>query len=168
MLFSVVALVAVVCLTLYWYLTQKNWSFAKNVVVVEPCYPLIGNGLLFVGKDDVRRFWNVKKMFDRKEDLLRFFLGPKMVIGTSDPKTAQQILTEPNCMEKPYFYDYFLIGQGVFTAKSDYFLMVLAVLYPFKYNLYLFRNSAHLARTTESAESHLQHENSGEFPFYFP
>lgn len=124
MLFSVVALVAVLCLTVYWYLAQKNWSFAKNVVVVDPCYPLIGNGHLFVGKSDVRRFWNMKKLFDRTEALFRFFLGPKMVFGTSDPKTAQQILTESNCMEKPYLYDYFLIGHGVFTAKSDYFLEV--------------------------------------------
>ncbi|XP_062535160.1 cytochrome P450 4c21-like [Armigeres subalbatus] len=118
MLFTILAIGAVLCLASVWSLVQKRSSFAKSISVAEPWYPLVGNGLLFVGKDDTVKFHNMKNMFDRSNKLFRFYLGPKMLFGTSDPDMAQQILTDPNCMDKPYLYDYFMLGQGVFGAKT--------------------------------------------------
>lgn len=119
MLFSVVALAVVCFLIASQWLLKRRRDFARNIPWVKPYIPLLGNGLLFIGKDDLQRFWNMKKMFDTDEKLFRFYLGPKTVFGTNDPGTAQQILTEPNCMDKPYVYDYFLADCGVFAAKSD-------------------------------------------------
>lgn len=122
MWFFTVALVSICVLMVIRWLQERRRDFAKHVPWVRPYLPVLGNGLLFIGKDDVQRFWNMQKMFDRKENLFRFYLGPKTVFGTNDPGTAQQILTDPNCMDKPYVYDYFLADCGVFAAKSMFVL----------------------------------------------
>ncbi|EAT42397.1 AAEL006058-PA [Aedes aegypti] len=119
MWFFTVALVSICVLMVIRWLQKRRRDFAKHVPWVRPYLPVLGNGLLFIGKDDVQRFWNMQKMFDRKENLFRFYLGPNTVFGTNDPGTAQQILTDPNCMDKPYVYDYFLADCGVFAAKTS-------------------------------------------------
>ncbi|XP_062554271.1 cytochrome P450 4c21-like [Armigeres subalbatus] len=114
---SVLLVVAFVIVAIRWFHKWRS-NFARHIPWVRPYWPLLGNGSLFIGKDDVQRFCNMQKMFDGKEKLFRFYLGPKTVFGTNDPSTAQQILSDPDCMDKPYVYDYFLADCGVFAAKT--------------------------------------------------
>ncbi|KXJ83299.1 hypothetical protein RP20_CCG007744 [Aedes albopictus] len=123
-------LVLVLIVVLWIQELRHRRDFAKHIPWVRPYCPVLGNGLLFIGKDDLQRFRNMQKMFEGDRDLFRFYLGPKMVFGTNDPGTAQQILSDPNCMDKPYVYDYFLAGDGVFAAKTSVWMSQRKALNP--------------------------------------
>ncbi|XP_058448667.1 uncharacterized protein LOC131428638 [Malaya genurostris] len=96
---------------------QKKYAFAKDIPCAETNYPLIGCGHLFIGKSNVKRFGNMTKLFNRKGKLFKFWLGPKMVLGTSDPNVLQQILTETVWLDKPFPYKFFEVNYGLFGAK---------------------------------------------------
>ncbi|XP_019558089.3 cytochrome P450 4c21-like [Aedes albopictus] len=117
MWFVVLAFGAILGLAAIWSIKQKR-SFPQNIPVVEPWYPLIGNGLLFLGKNDKEKFWNLIKIVAGKDGLFRLYLGSKVFFGTGDPDMAQKIMTNPNCIDKPYMYDYFHLEKGVLFAKT--------------------------------------------------
>ncbi|XP_001651778.2 probable cytochrome P450 313a4 [Aedes aegypti] len=117
MLFALLATGAILSLAVIWSIVQKN-RFAQNVPTIEPWYPVVGNGLLFFGKNDIKKFHKLRKAFDRKDALFRLYLGPRMLLCTSDPTVAQAIMTDANCMEKPYVYKFFNLNEGVFAAKT--------------------------------------------------
>ncbi|KXJ83300.1 hypothetical protein RP20_CCG007745 [Aedes albopictus] len=123
MWFVVLAFGAILGLAAIWSIKQKR-SFPQNIPVVEPWYPLIGNGLLFLGKNDKDKFQNLVKICAGKDGLFRLYLGPKVFFGTGDPDMAQKIMTNPNCIDKPYMYDYFHHEKGVLFAKSARYAMI--------------------------------------------
>ncbi|XP_055605420.1 probable cytochrome P450 313a1 [Uranotaenia lowii] len=49
--------------------------------------------------------------------LFTFWLGPIPAVCSSDPEMVQQILTHPDCMEKPFMYDFVKLDHGMFAAK---------------------------------------------------
>uniref|UniRef100_A0A1W7R8W6 Putative cytochrome n=1 Tax=Aedes albopictus TaxID=7160 RepID=A0A1W7R8W6_AEDAL len=111
----ILAFIAILSLAVIWSIVEKN-SYPQTIGVAEPWYPLIGNGLLFLGQTDVKKFQNVQKVFSAAtEDLVRVYLGPKIIFLTSDVNMAQTIMT--NCMEKPYLYEFLNLKKGLFAAK---------------------------------------------------
>ncbi|XP_049534134.1 cytochrome P450 4C1-like [Anopheles darlingi] len=42
------------------------------------------------------------------------WLGPKLVIATSHPDIMQAVLTHPECLEKPFLYDFAQVEHGLF------------------------------------------------------
>uniref|UniRef100_A0A1W7R8Y7 Putative cytochrome p450 cyp3/cyp5/cyp6/cyp9 subfamily n=1 Tax=Aedes albopictus TaxID=7160 RepID=A0A1W7R8Y7_AEDAL len=113
----ILGFIAILSLAAIWSIVQKN-SYPKTVGVAEPWYPLIGNGLLFLGQNDLKKFQNLKKIFSAaQEDLFRLYLGPKIIFFTTDVNMAQKIMTNPICMERPYMYDFFKLNEGLFAAK---------------------------------------------------
>lgn len=157
MLFALLATGAILSLAVIWSIVQKN-RFAQNVPTIEPWYPLVGNGLLFFGKNDIKKFHKLRKAFDRKDALFRLYLGPRMLLCTSDPTVAQAIMTDANCMEKPYVYKFFNLNEGVFAAKSEYFSNEI---FCEKWIILCILGSPHLEGTKEGAKSCIQFENSG-------
>ncbi|XP_058454269.1 cytochrome P450 4V2-like isoform X2 [Malaya genurostris] len=96
---------------------RKKYAFSKDIPCVEMNYPLIGCGHLFIGKGTAKRFWNIVKLFKRKDKLFKFWMGPKLILATSHPDVAQQILTESVWLDKPFLYDFFEMSHGLFGAK---------------------------------------------------
>ncbi|XP_058451335.1 cytochrome P450 4c21-like [Malaya genurostris] len=98
---------------------RRATSFARNLPSVEPCYPIIGNALLFLGQSDEKRFLNVIRASSNPAKLFKLWIGFVPVVCTNDPDTVQKILNHPDCMDKPYFYDFFKLDFGLITARYD-------------------------------------------------
>ncbi|XP_055643107.1 probable cytochrome P450 313a2 isoform X2 [Toxorhynchites rutilus septentrionalis] len=110
----------IVALSLVQYVRfRRKMSFAKVLPTVQPCYPVVGNGLLFLGKNGEERFTNLAGALDYPAKLFKLWLGVFPLICTSDPSMAQKILTHPNCMAKPFFYDFFKVDFGLFSAHYN-------------------------------------------------
>ncbi|XP_055638450.1 cytochrome P450 4c21-like [Toxorhynchites rutilus septentrionalis] len=110
----------IIVLSLVQYVRfQRKMLFAKDLLTVQPCYPVVGNGLLFLGKSGEERFYNLAGVLNNPAKLFKMWLGVYPVICTSDPSMAQKILTNPNCMQKPFIYNFFKLDYGLFGAHYN-------------------------------------------------
>ncbi|XP_058823415.1 cytochrome P450 4c21-like [Topomyia yanbarensis] len=116
---EVLLLVVLIASVVQYVRIRRTMSFARNLPSVEPCYPIIGNGLLFLGQSDEKRFVNVNTALSHPAKLFKMWIGFVPMICTNDTNMAQKILTHPDCMQKPYFYDFFKLEYGVFSAHYD-------------------------------------------------
>ncbi|XP_062563665.1 cytochrome P450 4C1-like [Armigeres subalbatus] len=108
---------AILSLAIVWSIVQKN-SFSKSIDVLQPWYPLVGNLLMIVGKDELQKFQIISQAFNNGAKLFRCYMGPIPIFCTGHPDIAKQILTDVNCIEKPYLYDFLMMKKGVFAAKT--------------------------------------------------
>ncbi|XP_053679925.1 cytochrome P450 4C1-like [Anopheles nili] len=105
---------AVVGLWHCWILQRHR--FASHLPHMEPYYPLIGNGQLFMGKSRVQLFNALMEPFGRFEGWFKIWLGPKLVLCTSHPDIMNAVLTHSECLEKPFFYDFVKLEHGIFAG----------------------------------------------------
>lgn len=50
--------------------------------------------------------------------VVKLWLGPAMMwILVNDTKCIQKILLSPNCLEKPFFYKFLRLDNGLISAK---------------------------------------------------
>ncbi|XP_062559056.1 cytochrome P450 4C1-like [Armigeres subalbatus] len=115
MWYAIFIIGAILSLAIIWSIGQKN-RFSKDIDVVQPWYPLVGNLLMIIGKDDLQKFQIISREFNREAKLFRCYLGPIPVFCTGDPNMAQQILTD--FTDKPYLYDFLKVKKGVFAANA--------------------------------------------------
>lgn len=70
-----------------------------------------------MGVTDEERFELMNNCFACYDRLFVFYMGPLLILGVSHPDLVQQLLSHPDCLEKPYFYDFVKYDQGIFSAK---------------------------------------------------
>ncbi|XP_065080140.1 cytochrome P450 4c21-like [Ochlerotatus camptorhynchus] len=100
------------------YLSQRRrYKFADSLPQLKQHYPVLGNGAMMFGKDDVQRFAILVKIFHDHDRLVRVWAGPKMLLFTCHPDLVQQILTSSVCLEKPFLYSFAGFEHGLFTSK---------------------------------------------------
>ncbi|XP_052871228.1 probable cytochrome P450 313b1, partial [Anopheles cruzii] len=109
---SLVLLLGVVLWLLHMWILQRH-RFAKDLPCSEPYYPLIGNGLLFIGKSREMIFTAAMKPFIQYDRWFQVWFGPKLLIGTSHPDLMQSVLTHPDCLDKPFLYDFMKLEHGL-------------------------------------------------------
>ncbi|XP_053691278.1 probable cytochrome P450 313a4 [Sabethes cyaneus] len=69
------------------------------------------------GKNEIRRFGAVVGMFRNCSRMFRIWLGPFSVLCTNHPEVIRQILSNPDCMEKPFFYRFTGLESGLLSAE---------------------------------------------------
>ncbi|XP_055642301.1 cytochrome P450 4c21-like [Toxorhynchites rutilus septentrionalis] len=116
MLILFAIIVALLLLLDYVKKHQLN-KFARAIPTMHPCYPLLGNSLMFLGKNERQRFENLKTTFREIDRMSKAWMGPQLVFGVNHPELVQKILTDPNCCEKPFYYDFVNMEHGLFSAK---------------------------------------------------
>ncbi|XP_055633048.1 uncharacterized protein LOC129773462 [Toxorhynchites rutilus septentrionalis] len=109
-------IIATLCAILYW-IHKIRHRFASKWPSLEPCYPLIGNAAIILGKDDMAKFKLIEKVFTDTETIKKVWAGPKLFLITSHPDVIQKILTSPVCLDKPFLYRFAGYEQGLFTAR---------------------------------------------------
>ncbi|XP_055543427.1 probable cytochrome P450 313a4 [Wyeomyia smithii] len=87
------------------------------IPTLHPCYPLLGNSLLLLGKSEQRRFESLADVYRKTSRVQKCWLGPQLLYAVAHPDLVQKILTDPNCCEKPFFYDFVNLKHGLFSAK---------------------------------------------------
>ncbi|XP_049287429.1 cytochrome P450 4C1-like [Anopheles funestus] len=109
-----ILVLAVVGLLHRWILHRHR--FAQHLPNMRPYYPIIGNGQLFMGKSRVQLFNVLMVPFQEFGDWFKIWLGPKLVLCTSHPDIMHAVLTHPECLEKPFFYDFVKLEHGIFAG----------------------------------------------------
>ncbi|XP_053692261.1 cytochrome P450 4c21-like [Sabethes cyaneus] len=115
-MFAVLLITVVLCFVLYLKHRQK-YKFADNLPGLRPVYPILGNGDIMLGKSDVQRFDTMVNICRNHDRLVKVWAGPRLLLFTCHPDLIQQILSNPDCTEKPFLYKFAGFGQGLFTAK---------------------------------------------------
>ncbi|XP_044739872.1 cytochrome P450 4V2-like [Chrysoperla carnea] len=64
-------------------------------------YPFIGNATLFLKSHEVSTRNLISVSLEYQDTLARLWLGPIPIILSSDPEIVQELLTNPNVLEKP-------------------------------------------------------------------
>lgn len=61
-------------------------------------------------------------MYDYYDSVMRFWLGPILIVKVSDPDDVQVVTTSPNTLEKPSAYRFvqMWMGNGLFIAKGEW------------------------------------------------
>ncbi|XP_053699083.1 cytochrome P450 4c21-like [Sabethes cyaneus] len=94
-------------------------AFAENLPTVQPCYPLIGNGMNVLWKTDEERFSSMMGGFQNPAKLFKAWLAVVPLICTGDPEMIQKILNHPQCLQKAPFYDMIRCEFGLFVAHYN-------------------------------------------------
>uniref|UniRef100_A0A1S4JTL0 Uncharacterized protein n=1 Tax=Culex quinquefasciatus TaxID=7176 RepID=A0A1S4JTL0_CULQU len=121
----IVALVLLVALD-----TVKKRRLYPAIPTVSPCYPLVGNVLKFQGQTLEQKFRTLTTIFSTAPRLFKLWLGPVMVVGVTHPELIQKLLNDPNCLEKPFFYDFLNMKHGLISARIDFWKVSRKVLNP--------------------------------------
>ncbi|XP_021701726.1 probable cytochrome P450 313a4 [Aedes aegypti] len=117
MLFLILTVtVSILGAILYWNF-RARYRFSDKWPTLKPVYPILGNGPVVMGKNEVDRFEIIRDVCYSAERILKIWAGPKLLLLTSHPDLIQQILTSPVCLEKPYLYHFAGFEEGLFTAK---------------------------------------------------
>uniref|UniRef100_A0A182FAN8 Uncharacterized protein n=1 Tax=Anopheles albimanus TaxID=7167 RepID=A0A182FAN8_ANOAL len=123
MMFFLWSLILVLALVVWLVnvLLQNSFRFGTHLPRMEPYYPIIGNGLVFFGKSGNEMFDAFIKPFAEFEGWFQMWLGPKLVVSTSHPDIMQAVLMHPDCLEKPFIYDFAKLEHGLFGVEEDSF-----------------------------------------------
>ncbi|XP_055546071.1 cytochrome P450 4c21-like [Wyeomyia smithii] len=109
-------IIVVLCSVLYLN-HRRRYKFADSLPGLKPVYPILGNGDIMLGKSDVQRFDTMVKICRNNDRLVKVWAGPRLLLFTCHPDLIQQILSNPDCSEKPFLYKFAGFEQGLFTAK---------------------------------------------------
>ncbi|CAO1411007.1 unnamed protein product [Diamesa serratosioi] len=98
---------------------RKFYKFSENIP--QPTsFGVLGHGPHFLGKDDEGRLKMLHALCLEHKRLVKLWLGPAIMwILVNDTKCIQKILLSPNCLEKPFFYKFLRLDNGLISAKYD-------------------------------------------------
>ncbi|XP_035894960.1 cytochrome P450 4C1-like [Anopheles stephensi] len=81
-------------------------------------YPLIGSILLTLGKDPLELVAHLMELMHQLPSPMRAWLGPFLLVVIDRPEMVQDILNSPDCLQKPFMYDFFRLNKGLFGAPA--------------------------------------------------
>ena len=103
----------------YHYDRKKFFKFAENIPEKKP-FGVLGHGPYLLGKNDGQKFKWLHETCLEFKSLLKLRLGPAMIwIIVNEPRFIQKVLLSPNCLEKPFFYKFLRLDNGLISAKCN-------------------------------------------------
>uniref|UniRef100_A0A182P4I7 Uncharacterized protein n=1 Tax=Anopheles epiroticus TaxID=199890 RepID=A0A182P4I7_9DIPT len=81
-------------------------------------YPLIGSIWLTIGKSPLEMVTHLMELMHHLPSPMRAWLGPFLLIVIDRPEMVQDILSSPDCVQKPFMYDFFRLSKGLFGAPA--------------------------------------------------
>uniref|UniRef100_A0A182MSH0 Uncharacterized protein n=1 Tax=Anopheles culicifacies TaxID=139723 RepID=A0A182MSH0_9DIPT len=82
-------------------------------------YPLIGSTWLTIGKDPLQLVAHLMELMHHLPSPMRAWLGPFLLVVIDRPDMVQDILNSPDCVQKPFMYDFFRLSKGLFGAPAN-------------------------------------------------
>ncbi|NWT69346.1 CP4V2 protein, partial [Prunella himalayana] len=118
LLLTIVTVWSLPSLMEYW----RQWRMMKSIPGVGPCYPLVGNTLLFErkGEDFFKQIQFYSEQF-RSWPLFKLWIGPVPVMFLYHPESVEVILNSSKHIEKSYLYKFLhpWLGTGLLTSTGD-------------------------------------------------
>ncbi|XP_058823412.1 cytochrome P450 4V2-like [Topomyia yanbarensis] len=97
------------------------WLFLVAVIVLLLAIIVVRGGeyLALYGRNDIERFGAVVGLFRNFDRLFRTRFGPIEILGSCHPDVIQQVLSNVDCLEKPFFYRFTGLENGLLSAKHQ-------------------------------------------------
>ncbi|XP_069711994.1 cytochrome P450 4V2 [Phaenicophaeus curvirostris] len=100
----------------------RRWWVIKPIPGVSPCYPVLGNALLFEreGEGFFKQLQFYAEEF-RKWPLFKLWIGPVPFVILYHPENVEVILTSSKHIEKSYLYKFLQpwLGTGLLTSTGN-------------------------------------------------
>ncbi|CAG9806070.1 unnamed protein product [Chironomus riparius] len=111
--------VLIVFLVQSYFQHKKFYKFSENIPS-PPSFGLLGHAPYFLGKNEQGRLEMLHQLCLEQKTYTKLWLGPAIMwMIVNDPKTIQKILLSPVCLEKPFFYKFLRLENGLISAKYD-------------------------------------------------
>ncbi|KAL1399045.1 hypothetical protein pipiens_008517 [Culex pipiens pipiens] len=108
--------VAVLGAIALWLQHRIKFKSLRGIPTVEPCYPLVGNVPIVVGKSEEQLFSIVAHQVLKYDRLFKVWVGPKLMLATSHPDLIYQVVNHPQCLERPFLYGFSGFTKGIFST----------------------------------------------------
>jgi hypothetical protein len=107
------------------YLKQK-FKFANKIPSATPHLPIIGNTHLLIGKDDHQRLELLTRLCQDHDKMFKFMIGPQPIFVAPDPDTIHTILTNNNVMDRPFFYKFMRMDNGILAGSCKSYILIIS------------------------------------------
>lgn len=122
MIYDIISTLLIVICVFIIYGEAKKWFIIKKLrhFTSPRQVPILGAAFRFVGKSNDEIINIVFNAFDEvKSTPFQLWLGPKLVIGVSQPEDIQTILKSGDCLNKPYFYDHLKCKSSIIAVDKE-------------------------------------------------
>ncbi|NWR68882.1 CP4V2 protein, partial [Centropus unirufus] len=118
LLLTLVTMCSLPSLMGYW----RKWWVIKPIPGISPCYPVLGNALLFErgGEGFFKQLKDYAEQF-RSLSLFKLWIGPLPFVILLHPDNVEVILTSSKHIEKSYLYKFLQpwLGTGLLTSTGN-------------------------------------------------
>lgn len=117
---TLLVLFVVMGIVKYFLHMRHMESYVSHLKIKEPFYPFFGNSLLLVGKTTTQIFNELIDYMRKYDTPVKSYLGPFLVVSTDRPEDFKTVLMSPNCLDKPYIYQFFPSEAGLMSATCKF------------------------------------------------
>lgn len=106
------------------YAEVRKWRIKKKLQHFESPkeVPILGVANRFVGQSNDKFVDILFGLFEEvRSSPIQLWLGPVLIVGISEPEDIQILLTSDDCLDRPYFYEFFHCKSGItVTSKEEW------------------------------------------------
>ena len=107
---------ALVLYFIYFRISRRHMIELAEKIPGPPGLPLIGNALELLGSSDTI-FRNINQRANDYKEVIKLWVGPKLVVFLVDPKDAEVILSSHVVIDKSAEYDFFSLGLEMASSS---------------------------------------------------
>lgn len=101
----------------YFLQVRHFESYVKHVKMGNRSFPLVGNAWSLIGKSTATLFKEITEVTKTHGTPLKGYMGPALVISLDRPEDIKTVLMSPNCLDKPYLYQFYPRPCGILNAR---------------------------------------------------
>lgn len=117
---SLVMILVVTLLVKYIMHMRHMESYVKHLYIRPPVYPFFGNSLELIGKSPKYLFKVLVDTIKTHGTPAKAYMGPFLVIIIDRPEDFKTVLMSQNCLDKPYFYEFYPSKVGLMSATCEF------------------------------------------------
>lgn len=160
---------AVFCITAYTsyrYRYRKFYALAAKIPGPKGL-PLIGNGLIFIGKSFKEYFSSLVDLAPGFESPAKVWLGPILFVTADTPEIVKKVFNSEKCLDKSFIYSALRLVKGLLIGGGNMWKLRRKIWNP-SFNVNLLQNF--IPTFNEKAQVMIKnlekYEENYEFDFY--
>lgn len=101
-----------------YFLHMRHFeSYVKHVKMGNRSFPFVGNAWSLIGKSTASLFKEITEVTKLNGTPLKGYMGPALVMSLDRPDDIKAVLQSPNCLDKPYLYQFYPRPCGILNAR---------------------------------------------------